>query len=404
MLFDNDVCKLSLRDLEFLGKSYNLTTYGDKQSLCDKLKGLDADYRIFETSVRNGYFNIIKYLTDKGADIHANNDYSLRLSSQLGHKDIVKFLVENGADIHADNDSSLRLSSQYGYFEIVRYLVKKGASVSFILHQNQLKPPIYQFLQKLQRKSKLQKVLTLVKNKDIYYKWQAMCRDSHSTDLTDLNKLQTLAKLHNVPNTGSKREICKQLAELYTNNLNSSQNCHNETSILGDPVSLIPKPLLIEILENGKNYCFNIIELVEQIRLGDKLNPYTRQKLPLNEITSKFQHLQKILLQDKLALTNILDEIQNNQIMTTESIFLLKVTNLLSLLNYTPNIKHVIEMSDEQVTDLFELIKSNSLFDVRGTENKEHLVDEMLRVLNIDDVNKQTRRIAFEVYLNEIIH
>ena len=62
MLFDNDVCKLSLRDLEFLGKSYNLTTYGDKQSLCDKLKGLDADYRIFETSVRNGYFNIIKYL------------------------------------------------------------------------------------------------------------------------------------------------------------------------------------------------------------------------------------------------------------------------------------------------------------------------------------------------------
>ena len=90
--------------------------------------------------------------------------------------------------------------------------------------------------------------------------------------------------------------------------------------------------------------------------------------------------------------------------MNKESIFLLKVTNLLSLLNYTPNIKHVVEMSSEHVKKLFRLIKSNNLFDVRGVETKENLIDEMLRILWIDDSNKQTRHAAFEVYLNEIVH
>jgi len=77
----------------------------------------------------NGHLEVVKFLVEKGADIHANDDYALQLASGNGHLEVVKFLVEKGANIHVNNDDVLRLASEYGRLEVVKFLVEKGADI-----------------------------------------------------------------------------------------------------------------------------------------------------------------------------------------------------------------------------------------------------------------------------------
>jgi len=73
----------------------------------------------------NGHIEIVKYLVENGADIHAYNDEALQLSTKKGHIGVVKFLVENGANIHVNDDIALRWSAENGHTEIVEYLKEK---------------------------------------------------------------------------------------------------------------------------------------------------------------------------------------------------------------------------------------------------------------------------------------
>jgi len=73
---------------------------------------------------------IVKYLIFKGADIHAENDYSLIIASTIGSLAIVKCLIHRGANIHAENDAALRNASEGGYLEVVKYLMLSGANVN----------------------------------------------------------------------------------------------------------------------------------------------------------------------------------------------------------------------------------------------------------------------------------
>ena len=71
----------------------------------------------------------VSMMVSKGANVHYQNDYALRQTSQNGHLDIVKYLVENGANVHADDDYALRLASQNGHLEVVKYLIEHGADI-----------------------------------------------------------------------------------------------------------------------------------------------------------------------------------------------------------------------------------------------------------------------------------
>ena len=73
------------------------------------------------------HLDVVKYLVEKGADIHAANDYALRYASFNGHLDVVKYLVEKGANIHAVDDYALRYAADNGRLDVVKYLVEKGA-------------------------------------------------------------------------------------------------------------------------------------------------------------------------------------------------------------------------------------------------------------------------------------
>ena len=49
-------------------------------------------------AARKGHKDVVELLLKNGADIHAENDYALRMAAWNGHKDIVELLLENGAD------------------------------------------------------------------------------------------------------------------------------------------------------------------------------------------------------------------------------------------------------------------------------------------------------------------
>ena len=52
---------------------------------------------------------VVKYLVENhGANIHAGDDWALRMASKYGRLEVVKYLVEHGANIHADYDEALR--------------------------------------------------------------------------------------------------------------------------------------------------------------------------------------------------------------------------------------------------------------------------------------------------------
>jgi ankyrin repeat protein len=50
-------------------------------------------------SAKNGYLEKVKLLIEQGADIHAGNDYALRLSADNGHLKVVKYLMTQGSEL-----------------------------------------------------------------------------------------------------------------------------------------------------------------------------------------------------------------------------------------------------------------------------------------------------------------
>ena len=93
-------------------KSYNLKDYVNQNDI----------NRMLYYSAFNGDFEVVKYLVEHGADIHAYDDEALRWSAASGHLKVVKYLVEHGANIHACNDQALKLSFKNGHTEVAEYL------------------------------------------------------------------------------------------------------------------------------------------------------------------------------------------------------------------------------------------------------------------------------------------
>lgn len=55
----------------------------------------------------NGRLEVVKYLVEVGANIHAYNDWAFRRAEENNHMEVVKYLAEAGADIHAGNELAL---------------------------------------------------------------------------------------------------------------------------------------------------------------------------------------------------------------------------------------------------------------------------------------------------------
>lgn len=61
-----------------------------------------------ECSIK-GKLNVLKYLVEHcNANIHTEDDYILRRAVYEGHLNIVEYLLENGANVHANDDEVIK--------------------------------------------------------------------------------------------------------------------------------------------------------------------------------------------------------------------------------------------------------------------------------------------------------
>lgn len=89
----------------------------------------NAGWTPLQRAASYGHFEMVKFLTESGADIHKGYDFAFRRAVSNGHFDIVKYLYDNGADIHFGNEEALHTAVGHGKKEIAQFLIEKGAVV-----------------------------------------------------------------------------------------------------------------------------------------------------------------------------------------------------------------------------------------------------------------------------------
>lgn len=78
-------------------------------------------------STRHGKIELVKYLLNKGANIHHLSDRALRWAVKQKHYDIVKFLIDNGANVNAYDGSAFQLASDHNDKKMLDLLISYGA-------------------------------------------------------------------------------------------------------------------------------------------------------------------------------------------------------------------------------------------------------------------------------------
>lgn len=82
-----------------------------------------------EKSKYNKYTDMIKFLIEKGADIHSNNDRAMTVSVNYCNNVLVEYLYNKDVDLRYNEDEALFVSIDYNNVELVDFLIKKGVNV-----------------------------------------------------------------------------------------------------------------------------------------------------------------------------------------------------------------------------------------------------------------------------------
>ncbi len=69
----------------------------------------------------------------KGAEIHHQEDFSLRCAVYLGYSDMAELLLKNGANVHTGVDEPLFIALKARDIPLIDLLVSKGADMQAVL-------------------------------------------------------------------------------------------------------------------------------------------------------------------------------------------------------------------------------------------------------------------------------
>ena len=103
--------------------------YVDALSKEDKLLVKDKHLKeliklgINKFAIATNNIELLQYLIENN---FITNDEALIIASRIGHIDVIKYLVDNGADIHAYEDYALIYASKYDHVEVVTLLLAKS--------------------------------------------------------------------------------------------------------------------------------------------------------------------------------------------------------------------------------------------------------------------------------------
>jgi ankyrin repeat protein len=212
-----------------------------------------------------GDTDMIKFLLDNGAGavINAqerNGDTALIFAVWSKRPDIIQLLRNRGADTTLKNkfgQTALDIASSQGYWAIYELL----------------QPPVIPIIPIIKHKKRQTS------------KWMELCNtlgeNAGLTELrniviehtkrTNFDRMKTyfgyggsLADFRLYVNTLRKRKICAGLAKYYTDIAefeDVTRDCENEDTISGDKSSKVPPERFITLNDNGRNYCFDILEV-----------------------------------------------------------------------------------------------------------------------------------------------
>ncbi|KAJ3279991.1 hypothetical protein HK104_001014 [Borealophlyctis nickersoniae] len=83
-------------------------------------------------AAKKGHLEVVRWVLQSGADVHAKDDAALRAAAGKGHLDVVRLLLASGANVHAHHDMAFLSAVKEGHLEMVRLLWESGDGVQAV--------------------------------------------------------------------------------------------------------------------------------------------------------------------------------------------------------------------------------------------------------------------------------
>ena len=113
----------------FLNNGYDIyCSYNTIKDYYGSTTGYITSLLLFCCRNDNNNTNIIKFLLNKGADVHENDEGPLRICAKSCRIDIIKLLLKYGANPHIYHSEPLVISAMEGHIKVVNLLLNYCAS------------------------------------------------------------------------------------------------------------------------------------------------------------------------------------------------------------------------------------------------------------------------------------
>lgn len=267
----------------------------------------------------------------------------------------------------------------------------------------------------MQRYDKIRQVVENERNSNIF-KWQTLCKELNLKSKG--SEMRRYAQMFGVPPQfwNNPRKICAIIAPRM-NDYSESVACDNsdESSMDGDAVGGLPEFLKYTfIADNGKAYCYSVLDLQKAIQAGQQRDPYRRFNFTqdfVDDINSRVKFI-KAALEPHAYGEGILSAIRNSVISTLPGSQLRsKLVDVWGKLRYPKyQVEEILKANESLLNGIMQSLLVHDGVNVLSQESKmfkraldadakrKVLIDVMARIVSLGD---EVERVALEVAINE---
>jgi hypothetical protein len=220
--------------------------------------------------------------------------------------------------------------------------------------------------------------------------WQDVCSQLNKEGIEYLKKIANELLIVDVEGK-NKRELCK----LISNEMMDAVESCEDTNLFGDELNKLPGWRIYKI----KSKCYDILDLKNIIDSGETRNPFTREKLPVEDIKQRIKLLINIKGTGTLDSKNFLKDVKESQIFSMETYLTQQIVKLYSKFPYMLEPTLVSLATDEEINQMIEDVfqtDANDVFKVTsqeirnlrrlsGTEKKIKFIELLVRLTEYDN-------------------